>query len=122
MYVNKPNNYIIMMMKSLFSEYYRLHDFPIDYFVFHKIFRYLTFLDENFYEKWTASTEHLKGLEHGRETSILFKEVFDSLDESIWNSIDMLKINRKDKRIRFKTYADGSYIARILGGNNENID
>lgn len=115
MYVKSPNNYIIGMMKSLFSEYYKSHDFPIDYFVFHKIFRYLTFLDKDFHDNWLASTQHLVGLEHGKESKILFKNVFDEFDEKIWNSIDMIKINRKDKRIKSKTYITGSYVDKILG-------
>lgn len=122
MYVKKPNNYLISMMKQLFSEYYKKYDFPIDYFVFHKIFRYLTFLDKDFHDKWLASTQHLNGLEHGRGSKILFKNIFDDFNEENWNSIDMLKINRKDKRISLKTYATGSYIDKILGENNENIN
>lgn len=115
MYVNKPNNYLIAMMKQVFSEYYKTYDFPIDYFVFHKIFRYLTFLDKDFNDIWLASVQNLTGLEHGKERKILFKNIFDDFNEHIWNSIDMIKINRKDKRISLKTYKAGSYVDKILG-------
>lgn len=122
LYVNKPNNYIIKTMKKMFSIYYQTYEYPIDYFFFHKIFRYLTFLDQTFEKNWLESVESLDGLEHSISSKILFENIFDNIDEGIWNSIDMLKINRKSNRIIENKYSSKSYIYRILGDKDENTN
>ncbi len=109
----KRNNRVLMAVKYLCYEYWKEHNYLIDYFLLHDM---MSIVLEYYPEEWKKVIPCDNSTPH-----ILLLRLFEQYDESIWTAIKNQTIFHKlsYKIDEEKTKVPGTYYMKILGDENE---